>query len=216
MTGKSVAGFLAAAAIAATAAVAGAAGPGGGGVGAGIGAGGMSGIGNVGAFGFSLSGISANHLPSVGPHAFSKGGSGAVGVMGGSMSNGLQFPFPTNEPEHYHEIKLVGSVVPDDLGLTIDAQIVRLRVNDQTIPMTINSGVVSEALQFDQGDEQGQMLYRTIMSKRLVVVGEEGLRAKITKAAAAEPGNSRALIVDGYVYDRATPYLVLRSVDDAP
>jgi hypothetical protein len=107
-------------------------------------------------------------------------------------------------------------VAPDESGLTIDAQIVRLRVNDLTIPMTINSGLMSEALQFDQGDEQGQMLYRTIMSKRLVVVGDESLREKITKAAAATPGNSRPLIVDGYVYDRMTPYLVLRSVNDAP
>lgn len=214
MIAKSVAGFVAAAVIAATAAVAGAAGPGGGGGGGGIGAGGIGGIGNIGAFGMNMGAIGANHIAGI-PHGISKGGGGAPGVMSGSMSNSLP-QLPTNEPEHYHEIKLVGNVAPDELGLTIDAQVVRLRVNDRTIPMTINSGVVSEALQFDQGDEQGQMLFRTIMSKRLVVVGEEGLRDKITRAASANRENSKPLIVDGYVYDRATPYLVLRSVDDAP
>ena len=197
--------------LAATATVANAAGGGFGGVGA---AG--AGLSGVGAVNINMGGIGFNNMTGIGARAISRGGGGSTGGVGSMSGSGLQIPFPTNEPEHYHEIKLMGNVAPDESGLTIDAQIVRLRVNDQTIPMTINSGMMSAALQFDQGDEQGQMLFRTIMSKRLVVVGDEGLRDKITKAAAASPENSRPLIVDGYVYDRATPYLVLRSVDDAP
>jgi hypothetical protein len=184
MIGKSLAGVVAVAVLAATATVANAAG-GFGGVGAA--GGGLSG---VGAVGINMGGIGFNHMGGISPRAITNGGGGSPGAAGSMSGSGLQIPFPTNEPEHYHEIKLKGNVGADESGLTIDAQIVRLRVNDQTIPMTINSGIMSAALQFDQGDEQGQMLFRTIMSKRLVVVGDEGLRDKISKAAAASPGNS--------------------------
>jgi hypothetical protein len=66
----------------------------------------------------------------------------------------------------------------------------------------------------DQGDEVGQDLYRLILSKRLEVVGDQKLRTQIAAAAAANP--SKPVVVDGFVYDRMTPYLVLVSVGDAP
>jgi hypothetical protein len=201
MIGKSIAGFVVVATLAATATVASAAG---------------GAMGGVGAAGMGMGGVGAINMSGIGARAIGKVGGGSLGAIGGSMSNGLQFPFPTNEPEHYHAIKLVGNVAPDESGLAVDQQIVRLRVNGHTIPMTINPDVTSSALQFDQGDEQGQMLFRTIMSKQLVVIGDESLRDKITKAAAASPANSKPLMVEGFVYDRMTPYLVLRSVDDAP
>ena len=57
-------------------------------------------------------------------------------------------------------------------------------------------------------------LYRLILSKRLEVVGDQKLRTQIAAAAAANP--SKPVVVDGFVYDRMTPYLVLVSVGDAP
>jgi hypothetical protein len=46
------------------------------------------------------------------------------------------------------------------------------------------------------------------------VVGEPKLRAQIAQDAAATP--PKQVLVDGFVHDRVTPYLVLVSVDDAP
>ncbi len=199
MNGKAIAGLAAALAFAMTATMAAAAGPGGGGVGGG-GVGGMHGIGAIGSIGaINMSGIRFG------------GGGGRTGGIGGSMTNG---PFPTNEPEHYHEIKLVGRLAKDESGLTIDQQIVRMRVDGRTIPMAINGDAMSNSLQLDQGDELGQELYRLILSRQLQVVGDQKLRAQIADAAAANP--SKRILVDGFVYDRMTPYLVLVSVGDAP
>src|SRR5208282_2950988 len=203
MLGKRMAGFAAALTVAVTAAVAGAAGPGGGA------GGGLSGIGSMGAIGaFSVSGI-ANNIPAIGRFP-----GGSVSGAGLSM-NGLQgFPFPTNDPNHYHEIKLIGRLARDESGLTVDQQIVRMRVDGRTIPMSINGDAMSNSLQLDQGDELGQNLYRLILSRQLEVVGNQKLRTQIANAAAAKP--SKPILVDGFVYDRTTPYLVLVSVGDAP
>jgi hypothetical protein len=80
--------------------------------------------------------------------------------------------------------------------------------------MSIDGDQMSNSLQFDQGDELGQNLYRLILSKQLEVVGNQQLRARIADAAAAN--RSKQIVVDGFVYDRTTPYLVLVSVGDAP
>lgn len=129
--------------------------------------------------------------------------------------NSLQFfPFPTNDPNHYHEIKLVGRLARDDSGLTIDQQVVRMRVDGRTIPMSIDGDAMSDSLQLDQGDELGQDLYRLILSRQLQVVGDQKLRDQIANAAAAN--SSKPILVDGFVYDRTTPYLVLVSVGAAP
>jgi hypothetical protein len=122
--------------------------------------------------------------------------------------------FPTNDPNHYHEIKIVGRVAKDEPGFSLNRQIVRMHVDGREIPISINGDAMSDSLQFDQGDELGQDLYRLILSKRLEVVGDQKLRAQIAKAAAAN--SSKPVVVDGFVYDRMTPYLVLVSVGDAP
>jgi hypothetical protein len=135
--------------------------------------------------------------------------------LGGAGSDSLQsLPFPTNDPYHYHEIKIVGRLAKDESGFTIDRQIVRMRVDGREIPMSIDGNAMSDSLQFDQGDELGQTLYHLILSKRLEVVGDQKLRTQLASAAAANP--SKPVVVDGFVYDRVTPYLVLVSVGDAP
>jgi len=175
----------------------------------------------------------------MGPMNFGAGGAGSAASMGasgmnrlmvntrsfrdldgsfngvGSTTNGSRpLVFPTNDPNHYHEIKIVGRLAKDESGLSIDRQIVRMRVDGRDIPMSINGDAMSDSLQLDQGDELGQILYRLILSKRLEVVGDQKLRTQIANAAAANP--SKPVVVDGFVYDRMTPYLVLVSVGDAP
>ena len=132
----------------------------------------------------------------------------------GSTNRPQTLVFPTNDPNHYHEIKIVGRLAKDESGFSIDRQIVRMHVDGREIPMSIDGNAMSDSLQFDQGDELGQDLYRLILSKRLEVVGDQKLRAQIASAAAANP--SKPVVVDGFVYDRMTPYLVLVSVGAAP
>jgi hypothetical protein len=171
--------------------------------------------------------LAATVAVAAGPTAYGSVSMGSLGSMnfsglprgggriGGTMSGSIPFfPFPTNDPRHYHEIKLIGRLAKDQSGLTIDQQIVRMRVDGHSIPMSINGDAISATLQFDQGDELGQVLYRLILSKELEVVGDPKLRTQIAEDAAANP--PKQVLVDGFVYDRVTPYLVLVSVHDAP
>ena len=151
----------------------------------------------------------------INPRSFRRDLGGSFDGVGSSTTNGSRpLVFPTNDPNHYHEIRIVGRLAKDESGLSIDRQIVRMRVDGRDIPMSINGDAMSDSLQFDQGDELGQILYRLILSKRLEVVGDQKLRSQIANAAAANP--SKPVVVDGFVYDRMTPYLVLVSVGDAP
>jgi hypothetical protein len=200
MNGKSLALFAAAMSFAMTATIAAAAGPGG----FGGGGGGMPSAGGMGFSGLAISPLSISRVMGGRP---SKPSVSSTGVL-------ETIPFPTQDPNHYHEIKLIGRLTQDESGLTVDRQIVRMRVDGRSIPMSIDGDQMSNSLQFDQGDELGQNLYRLILSKQLEVVGNQQLRARIADAAAAN--RSKQIVVDGFVYDRTTPYLVLVFVGDAP
>ena len=200
MIGKSLALFAAAISFAMTATIAAAAGPGGF-------SGGGGGVPSVGAIGFSAFAVSPLSMSRVMGGRPDKPSVPSMGVLSA-------IPFPTQDPNHYHEIKLIGQFTNDESGLTVDRQIVRMRVDGRSIPMSIDGDQMSNSLQFDQGDELGQNLYRLILSKQLEVVGNQKLRAQIAEAAAAN--RSKQIVVDGFVYDRTTPYLVLVSVGDAP
>ncbi len=200
MIGKAFAGFAASVTFAMTATLAVAMGP------MGVGAGGAGSAASMGASGM-------NRLM-VNPRGFRRDFGGSFGGVGSSTNGTRPLVFPTNDPNHYHEIKIIGRLAKDESGLSIDRQIVRMRVDGRDIPMSINGDAMSDSLQLDQGDELGQILYRLILSKRLEVVGDQKLRAQIANAASANP--SKPVVVDGFVYDRMTPYLVLVSVGDAP
>ena len=200
MNGKSLALFAAAISFAMTATIAAAAGPGG----FGGGGGGMPSAGGMGFSGLAISPLSISRVMGGRP---SKPSVSSTGVL-------ETIPFPTQDPNHYHEIKLIGRFTQDESGLTVDRQLVRMRVDGRSIPMSIDGDQMSNSLQFDQGDELGQNLYRLILSKQLEVVGNQQLRARIADAAAAN--RSKQIVVDGFVYDRTTPYLVLVFVGDAP
>jgi len=194
MVGKTFAGIATALTFAITATVAGAAGP------MGMSGAGMGSMGAPGMNRMMTSSRTSRRDPG--------------GTFKGAGSTMQTLVFPTNDPDHYHEIKIVGRLARDESGFSIDRQIVRMRIDGRDIPMLINGDAMSESLQIDQGDELGQNLYRLILSKRLEVVGDQKLRAQISTAAMANP--SKPVVVDGFVYDRVTPYLVLVSVGDAP
>lgn len=175
----------------------------------------------AGPMGGAMGGVSMGSMANPGMNrmmfdsrTFRRDPAGSFNGAGSSINGPQTLVFPTNDPNHYHEIKIVGRLARDESGFTIDRQIVRMRVDGRDIPMSINGDAISESLQFDQGDELGQDLYRLILSKRLEVVGDQKLRAQIANAAASNP--SKPVVVDGFVYDRMTPYLVLVSVGEAP
>jgi hypothetical protein len=197
MMSRAFAGIAAALTFAITATVAGA-GP--------MGMGGGAGMGSMGNPGMTRMMVTSR--------TFSRDLDGSFNGAGSRMNGPQTLVFPTNDPNHYHEIKIVGRLAKDESGFSIDRQIVRMRVDGRDIPMSINGDAMSDSLQMDQGDELGQDLYRLILSKRLEVVGDQKLRTQIAAAAAANP--SKPVVVDGFVYDRMTPYLVLVSVGDAP
>ena len=196
MIGKPFAGFVAALSLATMATLANAMGP------MGVGAGGVG------------SGASGMNRIMINPRSFRRDLGGSFNGVGSTTNGTRPLVFPTNDPDHYHEIKIIGRLAKDESGLSIDRQIVRMRVDGRDIPMSINGDVMSDSLQLDQGDVLGQILYRLFLSKRLEVVGDQKLRAQIANEAAANP--SKPVVVDGFVYDRMTPYLVLVSVGDAP
>ena len=199
MIGKALAGFAAALTFAMTATLAIAMGP------MNFGAGGAGSAASMGASGMNRLMVNTRSFRDL---------DGSFSGVGSTTNGSRPLVFPTNDPNHYHEIKIVGRLAKDESGLSIDRQIVRMRVDGRDIPMSINGDAMSDSLQLDQGDELGQILYRLILSKRLEVVGDQKLRTQIANAAAANP--SKPVVVDGFVYDRMTPYLVLVSVGDAP
>jgi len=74
--------------------------------------------------------------------------------------------------------------------------------------MRLDTELQSAELQFDPNDNYARDLYQSILTKRVEVVGRQDLRDEIVRAA----DESKPLDVEGYVFDRTSPYLVVKSV----
>ena len=134
MIGKAFAGFAAALTFAMTATLAIAMGP------MGVGAGGAGSAASMGALGM-------NRLM-INPRSFRRDLGGSFGGVGSTTNGTRPLVFPTNDPDHYHEIKIIGRLAKDESGLSIDRQIVRMRVDGRDIPMSINGDAMSEGRVF--------------------------------------------------------------------
>ena len=117
-------------------------------------------------------------------------------------------------PQRFRELNMAGRVPADPLKLPKDAKIVTLRVNGQMISMALDAEAFRGELRFDPGSDYGRELYRSVLTKPIEVVGSADLRNQIAQAAATPP-TSKPIQIDGYVFDRLSPYLVLRSVSAA-
>ena len=157
----------------------------------------------------------------IGVGGFGGGGVGAGGITGGRFG-GAPGMSPnnmvvTNLPgpqQRFRQLKLAGRIPTDPAKEPAGAKIVRLRVNGEILPMALDTETNSGELQFDPESDYGRQLYQAILTKPITVVGDERMRSEISEAA-SNPANSRVLKIDGYVFDRLGPYMVLRSVEDA-
>ncbi|HKN00077.1 MAG TPA: hypothetical protein VJX23_06140 [Candidatus Binataceae bacterium] len=160
--------------------------------------------GGIGGAGFSGGGIGGG-----GMHA---GGFSGGPISGSNISPGISAGMPIGAgamaPQRFRNLDVVGQVGVVQSKLPANAAVVRLRLDGRDIPMRLNTEEQSAELQFDPNASYAQDLYRSILTKRIEVVGEQSLRDEITEAAA----QSKPIEVEGYVFHRSSPYLVVKSV----
>ncbi|MDO8431617.1 MAG: hypothetical protein Q7S58_04320 [Candidatus Binatus sp.] len=161
----------------------------------GIGGGGV-GTGGVGAGGFGAGGAPIGGIPGVAP-------------------NNLVITNRPGPQQRFRQITLAGRIPTDPAKTVAGAKIVRLSVNGEIVPMTLDTESSSAELLFDPDFDYGRQLYEAILTKPVTVIGDERLRSEISEAASSPPANARVLKIDGFVFDRLSPYMVVRSVEDA-
>ncbi|HYL58144.1 MAG TPA: hypothetical protein VEU51_04690 [Candidatus Acidoferrales bacterium] len=146
------------------------------------------------------------------------GGIGGVASMpsapGLSLSSTMLILSPGAAPQRFRELNMAGRVPADPAKLPKDARIVTLRINGQTVPMALDAEAFRGELHFDPTSDYGRELYHSMLTKPIEVVGDENLRSQIAQVAAS-PTGSKPIQISGYVFDRLSPYLVLRSVNVA-
>lgn len=74
--------------------------------------------------------------------------------------------------------------------------------------MRLDTETQGADLEFNPDDAYARDLYRSITTKRVEVVGQQDLRNEIAQAAE----QSKPLQIEGYVFDRTSPYFVVKSV----
>ncbi len=134
-----------------------------------------------------------------------------VGVNGGSVGQLPESALSSNPDNsaqsYYGELHIAGKVAA---GATLPpgATLVQLRVNGRIIPMALDTRMATEQLGANPSDEYNKSLYNSVLYKQMVVIGNADLRNQITAAA----DSSTPLVLHGYVFDRTSPYFVVRSV----
>lgn len=160
---------------------------GGGGGGGGFGAGGISGG------GFAGGGVRA----------------GGLGAITGPVSVGVPFrPGYEMMPQRFRDLNVTGMVGVKPGSQPLHSTTIRLTLDGHEIPMRLDTELQGADLQFNPDDSYARELYRSILTKRVEVVGQENLRDQIAEAAE----QSKPLQIEGYVFDRTSPYLVVKSV----
>ena len=160
------------------------------------GAGGGGGFGGGGIGGAGMSGVPVGSIGSL-------GGAGIPG-MGGPGGLGPTFTMP----QRFRDLNLVGKVGIDPSKQPPNAMIITLRLDGQQIPMRLDTETQGGELVFNPNDEYARDLYRSITTKRVEVVGQQNLRDEVAQAAE----QSKPVQIEGYVFDRTSPYFVLKSV----
>jgi hypothetical protein len=144
----------------------------------------------------------------------SGGGFAGGGIRGGGGGVSVGVPFIPAEtssamsPQRFRDLNVTGRVGVKPGSQPLHATTIRLTLDGHEIPMQLDTEVQSAQLEFNPDDSYARDLYHSILTKRVEVVGRQNLRDQI--AAAAE--ESRPLQIEGYVFDRSSPYLVVKSV----
>ena len=127
------------------------------------------------------------------------------------MPGSIGFPFiPGFEmmPQRFRDLNVTGMVGVKPGSQPLHSTTIRLTLDGHEIPMQLDTELQSAELQFNPDDSYARDLYRSILTKRVEVVGQENLRDQIAEAAE----QSKPLQIEGYVFDRTSPYLVVKGV----
>lgn len=155
--------------------------------GGGVGVGGV-GIGGVG------SGVAAGRV--------------SGGGITGPVSPGVPLmPYFTMQTQRFRDLNVTGQVGLKEGIVPRNATIVRLSLDGHEFPMLLDTELQTAELQFDPNASYARDLYRSILTKRIEVVGNQNLRDQIAQAVE----QSKPLRIEGYVFDRTSPYLVVKS-----
>ncbi len=145
-------------------------------------------------------------------HAFPVNLSGASGLQinTGSNLSGITVPPTPREraPQRFRDLTVVGDVGLKESDLPAGATIVRLRVDGHDVFMRLDTELNGADLQFDPNAGYARDLYRSILTKRIEVVGQQDLRDRIMASA----DKAQPIKVQGYVFDRTSPFFVVKSV----
>jgi len=142
---------------------------------------------------------------------FAGGGvrAGGLGGITGPVSIGVPFrPGYEMMPQRFRDLNVTGMVGVKPGSQPLHSTTIRLTLDGHEIPMQLDTELQSAELQFNPDDSYARDLYRSILTKRVEVVGQENLRDQIAEAAE----QSKPLQIEGYVFDRTSPYLVVKSV----
>ncbi len=137
---------------------------------------------------------------------------GAPPNISGSLG---QFPMSAMSEEGsqkarlgYPDLKLSGRVGVDPAKIPPGAQVVQLRLDGELYPMVVDTSSLSGGQLEQRGYITTKEMYRSALQKQLVLVGNPDLRRQIASASASH----QPIEVDGYVFNRVSPYFVVRSI----
>lgn len=159
--------------------------------------------------------------------AFSGGGVGGGGFGGGVgggfpvspggagiSANNMMFQNLPGPQQRFRQMDLAGRIPTDPSKAALGTKIVRLSVNGEIVPMAVDTETAGADVQFQPDTDYARQLYQAIFDKPVTVVGDERLRSEIMEAA-SDTSSTRIVKIDGYVFDRLSPYMVVKSVQDA-
>jgi hypothetical protein len=160
------------------------------------------------------------HVAGVGLTSGSTGGFGRSfnpypGGLPNPVGNMGQFPMSAMSEEGsqkarlgYPDLKLSGRIGVDPSKIPAGAQVVQLRLDGTLYPMVVESSSLSGGDLQQRGYITTKELYRSALQKELTVVGNSDLRRQI----ASSGSGGQPMEVEGYVFNRVSPYFVVRSV----
>jgi hypothetical protein len=151
--------------------------------------------------GLSMGGFTAASIGNIGANAAS-----VVQLPGSTLSAN---PDAVSAASYYGEIPVAGRVAAGPT-LPQGATLVQLRVNGRVIPMALDTKVPTAELDANPTNDNNKALYTSVLSKQMVVIGSAELLNQIATAA----DSSKPLVLQGYAFDRTSPYFVVRSASD--
>lgn len=135
-------------------------------------------------------------------------GSGFQVTPSPSMTMQMMNPMPGMPPQQFRNLNVAGDVGLKESDFPAGSKIVHLRVDGHDVYMRLDTELHDAELQFDPNAGYARDLYRAILTKRIEVVGQQDLRDQIMASA----DKAQPIKVRGYVFDRTSPFLVVKSV----